>query len=147
MGAMRVAVVGSGPAGFYAAGALLGADVPVEVDMIERLPTPWGLVRLGVAPDHPKIKSVSRAFEKIALQPGFRFLGNVEVGRDLSHEELLEHYDAVVYAVGRAERPAHGHSRARICRARGLRPSSSPGTTAIPTFRSWSSTCRASARW
>ncbi len=62
MGALRVAAVGSGPAGFYAAGALLAADVPVEVDMIERLPTPWGLVRLGVAPDHPKIKSVSRAF-------------------------------------------------------------------------------------
>ena len=69
---LRVAVVGSGPAGFYAAGALLGGDVPVEVDMIERLPTPWGLVRLGVAPDHPKIKSVSRAFEKIAGRPGFR---------------------------------------------------------------------------
>src|SRR5947208_1947797 len=68
--------------------------------MIERRPTPGGLVRLGVAPDHPKIKSVSRAFEKIAAQPGFRFLGNVEVGRDLSHEELCEHYDAVVYAVG-----------------------------------------------
>jgi ferredoxin/flavodoxin---NADP+ reductase len=100
VGALRVAVVGSGPAGFYAAGALLAADVPVEVDMLERLPTPWGLVRLGVAPDHPKIKSVSRAFEKIALQPGFRFLGNVEVGRDLSHDELLEHYDAIVYAVG-----------------------------------------------
>src|SRR5689334_16185466 len=100
MGALRVAIVGSGPAGFYAAGALLGADIPVEVDMIERLPTPWGLVRLGVAPDHPKIKSVSRAFERIAAQPGFRFLGNVEVGRDLSHEELCEHYDAVVYAVG-----------------------------------------------
>src|SRR6266576_6752616 len=100
MGALRVAVVGSGPAGFYAAGALLAADVPVEVDMIERLPTPWGLVRLGVAPDHPKIKSVSRAFEKIALQPGFRFLGNVEVGHDVRHDELLEHYDAVVYAVG-----------------------------------------------
>src|SRR5581483_4388168 len=100
MSPLRVAVVGSGPAGFYAAGALLGADGPVEVDMLERLPTPWGLVRLGVAPDHPKIKSVSRAFERIAAQPGFRFLGNVEVGRDLSHEELLEHYDAVVYAVG-----------------------------------------------
>jgi ferredoxin--NADP+ reductase len=100
MGALRVAVVGSGPAGFYAAGALLAADVPVEVDLIERLPTPWGLVRLGVAPDHPKIKSVSRAFEKIAAQPGFRFLGNVEVGRDVRHDELLEHYDAVVYAVG-----------------------------------------------
>ena len=99
-GALRVAVVGSGPAGFYAAGALLAADVPVEVDLIERLPTPWGLVRLGVAPDHPKIKSVSRAFEKIAVQPGFRFLGNVEVGPDVRHDELLEHYDAVVYAVG-----------------------------------------------
>src|SRR6476469_8019537 len=97
---LRVAVVGSGPAGFYAAGALLGADIPVEVDMIERLPTPWGLVRLGVAPDHPKIKSVSRAFEKIAARPGFRFLGNVEIGRDLSNAELLDHYDAVLYAVG-----------------------------------------------
>jgi ferredoxin/flavodoxin---NADP+ reductase len=100
MGALRVAVVGSGPAGFYAAASLLGADFPVEVDMIERLPTPWGLVRLGVAPDHPKIKSVSRAFEKTALHPGFRFLGNVEVGRDVQHDELLEHYDAIVYAVG-----------------------------------------------
>jgi ferredoxin--NADP+ reductase len=97
---LRVAVVGSGPAGFYAAGALLGADVPTEVDLFERLPTPWGLVRLGVAPDHPKIKSVSRAFERIAAQPGFRFFGNVTVGRDLQHTELLELYDAVVYAVG-----------------------------------------------
>src|SRR5436309_5194123 len=100
MGALRVAVVGSGPAGFYAAGALLAADLPFEVDMIERLPTPWGLVRLGVAPDHPKIKSVSRAFEKIAEKPGFRFLGNVEVGRDLGHHDLLGLYDAVIYAVG-----------------------------------------------
>jgi len=98
--ALRVAVVGSGPAGFYAAGALLDADVPIEVDMIERLPTPWGLVRLGVAPDHPKLKSVSRAFERIAEKPGFRFFGNVEVGRDLSHADLLRLYDAVVYAFG-----------------------------------------------
>ncbi len=97
---LRVAVVGSGPAGFYAAGALLDADVPVEVDMIERLPTPWGLVRLGVAPDHPKLKTVSRAFERIALKPGFRFFGNVEVGRDLTHADLARLYDAVVYAVG-----------------------------------------------
>jgi ferredoxin--NADP+ reductase len=97
---LRVAIVGSGPAGFYAAGALLGAERPVEVDLIERLPTPWGLVRLGVAPDHPKIKSVSRAFERIAERPGFRFLGNVEVGRDLRHGDLLELYDAVIYAVG-----------------------------------------------
>jgi ferredoxin--NADP+ reductase len=97
---LRVAVVGSGPAGFYAAGALLSADQPVEVDMIERLPTPWGLVRLGVAPDHPKLKTVSRAFERIAEQPGFRFLGNVELGRDLTHDDLGRLYDAVIYAVG-----------------------------------------------
>ncbi|MFY9578393.1 MAG: FAD-dependent oxidoreductase, partial [Gaiellaceae bacterium] len=97
---LRVAIVGSGPAGFYAAAALLDADVPIEVDMIERLPTPWGLVRLGVAPDHPKLKTVSRAFERIAVKPGFRFLGNVEVGRDLAHADLVRLYDAVVYAVG-----------------------------------------------
>jgi ferredoxin/flavodoxin---NADP+ reductase len=99
-GPLRVAVVGSGPAGFYAAAALLDADPPVEVDMIERLPTPWGLVRLGVAPDHPKLKSVSKAFERIALKPGFRFFGNVEVGRDITHADLKELYDAVVYAFG-----------------------------------------------
>jgi ferredoxin--NADP+ reductase len=98
---LRVAVVGSGPAAFYAAGHLLASEgPPAEVDMIERLPTPWGLVRLGVAPDHPNLKTVSRAFEKIAARPGFRFLGNVEVGRDLSHEELAAGYDAVLYAVG-----------------------------------------------
>ena len=68
--------------------------------MIERLPTPWGLVRLGVAPDHPKLKTVSRAFERIADQPGFRFLGNVEVGRDLTPDDLARLYDAVIYAVG-----------------------------------------------
>ena len=97
---LRVAVVGSGPAGFYAAAALLASDLDAEVDLIERLPTPWGLVRLGVAPDHPKIKAVSRAFEKTAQLPGFRFFGNVEVGRDVAHEELAGLYDAVVYAVG-----------------------------------------------
>jgi ferredoxin/flavodoxin---NADP+ reductase len=96
----RVAVVGSGPAGFYAASALLGADVPIEVDMFERLPTPWGLVRLGVAPDHPKLKTVSRAFERIAELPGFRFLGNIAVGRDVHHSDLCRLYDAVVYTVG-----------------------------------------------
>ncbi len=100
---IRVAVVGSGPAGFYAAGHLLGQSEPrVEVDVYERLPTPWGLVRGGVAPDHPKIKSVSRVYEKTAALPGFRFFGNVEVGRDLTHEELAEWYDAVLYAVGTA---------------------------------------------
>jgi ferredoxin--NADP+ reductase len=98
---LRVAVVGSGPAAFYAAGHLLASEEPrAEVDLVERLPTPWGLVRLGVAPDHPNLKTVSRAFEKIAQRPGFRFLGNVEVGRDVTHEELTGLYDAVVYAVG-----------------------------------------------
>ena len=98
---LRVAVVGSGPAAFYAAGHLLASeDPPVEVDMLERLPTPWGLVRLGVAPDHPQLKTVSRAFEKIAQRPGFRFLGNVEVGRDVTREELSALCDGVIYAVG-----------------------------------------------
>ena len=100
-GLLRVAIVGSGPAAFYAAAALLASeDPPVAVDMIERLPTPWGLVRLGVAPDHPQLKTVSRAFEKIAARPGFRFLGNVEVGRDVGHDELTGLYDAVIYAFG-----------------------------------------------
>jgi len=98
---LRVAVVGSGPAGFYAADALLKSEQPAcEVDMFDRLPTPWGLVRLGVAPDHPNIKAVSRAFERIAEKPGFRFFGNVEIGRDLAHGDLTRLYDAVVYAVG-----------------------------------------------
>jgi ferredoxin--NADP+ reductase len=97
---LRVAVVGSGPAAFYAAGHLLDSAEGAEVDMLERLPTPWGLVRLGVAPDHPKLKEVSRAFEKIAARPGFRFLGNVDVGRDVGHDELCRLYDAVIYAVG-----------------------------------------------
>ena len=123
---LRVAVIGSGPAGFYAAGALLSADVPVEVDLIERLPTPWGLVRLGVAPDHPKIKSVSRAFEKIAAQPGFRFLGNVEVGRDIEHDELLEVYDAIVYAVG-----------AQTDRRMGIPGEDLPGSWAATEFVAW----------
>jgi len=123
---LRVAVIGSGPAGFYAAGALLGADIPVEVDLIERLPTPWGLVRFGVAPDHPKIKSVSRAFEKIAAHDGFRFLGNVEIGRDLSHEELLELYDAVVYAVG-----------AQTDRRMGIPGEDLPGSWPATAFVAW----------
>jgi ferredoxin/flavodoxin---NADP+ reductase len=98
---LRVAVVGSGPAAFYAAGHLLSSEDPtVEVDMLERLPTPWGLVRLGVAPDHPNLKTVSRAFEKIARRPGFRFLGNVEVGKDVTQADLERLYHAVVYAVG-----------------------------------------------
>jgi ferredoxin--NADP+ reductase len=98
---LRVAVVGSGPAGFYLAQALLKQrEVIVGVDMFERLPTPYGLVRGGVAPDHQSIKSVTRIYDKAALQPGFRFLGNVTVGRDLSTDELRERYDQIVYAIG-----------------------------------------------
>jgi ferredoxin--NADP+ reductase len=98
---VRVAVVGSGPAGFYAAGHLLKeSERPLEVDMIERLPTPWGLVRSGVAPDHPKIKSVSRIYEKTAEHPRFRFFGNVHFGEHVSRDDLLAHYHAIVYATG-----------------------------------------------
>jgi ferredoxin/flavodoxin---NADP+ reductase len=98
---LRVAIIGSGPSGCYAAGRLLKEkDVQVEVDMFDSLPTPWGLVRAGVAPDHPNIKSVTRVFEKTAASPSFRFLGNVEFGRDVSHDELRDHYHAIVYAVG-----------------------------------------------
>src|SRR5947208_6769813 len=123
---MRVAVVGSGPAGFYAAGALPSADPPAEVDMLERLPTPAELVRLGVAPDHPKLKSVSRAFERIAEQPGFRFLGNVEVGRDLHHDDLVRLYDAVIYAVG-----------AQTDRRLGIPGEDLPGSWAATEFVAW----------
>ncbi len=98
---IRIAVIGSGPAGFYAAGHLLkDGGERIEVDMIERLPTPWGLVRSGVAPDHPKIKSVTRVYEKTAAHPRFRYFGNVTFGEHLSREEALEHYHAVVYATG-----------------------------------------------
>jgi ferredoxin--NADP+ reductase len=124
---LRVAVVGSGPAGFYAAGGLLASDDPdVEVDMIERLPTPWGLVRLGVAPDHPNIKAVSRAFEKIASQPGFRFFGNVDVGSDVTHDELAERYDAVLYAVG-----------AQTDRQLGIPGEELPGSWPATAFVAW----------
>jgi ferredoxin--NADP+ reductase len=119
-------VVGSGPAAFYAAGHLLAADPPAGVDMIERLPTPWGLVRLGVAPDHPKLKEVSRAFEKIAARPGFRFLGNVEVGRDVTHAELTRLYDAVVYAVG-----------AQTDRRLGIPGEDLPGSWSATSFVAW----------
>jgi ferredoxin--NADP+ reductase len=98
---LRVAIVGSGPAGFYAAGQLLSAkDLHAEVEMFDKLATPWGLVRAGVAPDHPNIKAVSRVYEKTAKREGFRFHGNVEVGTDVSHEELAAHHHAVIYATG-----------------------------------------------
>ncbi len=98
--ALRVAIIGSGPAGFYAAEALQKAAAGIRIDMFDRLPTPFGLVRGGVAPDHPKIKSVSRIFERIASQPGFRFMGHVEIGQDLAPAELHHHYDAVIYSYG-----------------------------------------------
>ena len=95
------AIVGSGPAGFYTAASLLALpERPIRVDMYERLPTPWGLVRTGVAPDHPKIKSISAQFETTAAHPRFRFFGNVDVGTHVTREELLGRYDFVVYAVG-----------------------------------------------
>ncbi len=98
---VRVAIVGAGPAGFFTAEALLRRETPVfEVDVFERLPTPFGLVRAGVAPDHQKIKSVTKTFEKTARNERFRFLGNVEIGRDITHADLIAHYDQVVYAVG-----------------------------------------------
>ncbi|MGI5129746.1 FAD-dependent oxidoreductase [Pseudonocardia sp. CA-107938] len=95
----RVAVVGSGPAGLYTVAALQSSGPPVEIDVLDRLPTPYGLVRYGVAPDHAKIKAVARVLAK-PFAKGVRFLGNVEVGRDVTHDELLEHYHAVVYASG-----------------------------------------------
>ena len=97
---LRVAVVGSGPSGFYAADALLKSKTEVHVSLFDRLPCPFGLVRFGVAPDHPKIKSVTRVYEKTAAHPDFSFVGNVNVGRDISVEELREFYDAVIFTVG-----------------------------------------------
>lgn len=98
---LRVAIIGSGPSGFYAADHLLKQkDLAVEVDLFDRLPTPFGLVRGGVAPDHQKIKTVTKAYDKTAAQPGFRFYGNVEYGRDLKRADLEAHYHAVLYSVG-----------------------------------------------
>ncbi|KJC48726.1 hypothetical protein UP09_08285 [Bradyrhizobium sp. LTSP885] len=98
----RVAIVGSGPSGFYAAEALFKSGA-VAVDMFDRLPTPFGLVRGGVAPDHPKIKTVSAVFNRIAKLPGFRFFGNVEIGSSIGVDDLRQHYHAVIFACG-AER-------------------------------------------
>ena len=98
---LQVAIVGSGPAGFYAADALLRQkDLTVQIDLYDRLPTPYGLVRFGVAPDHQKIKAVIRVYERIAANRNLRFFGNVKVGSNLSVQELRKHYDQIVYAVG-----------------------------------------------
>src|SRR3984957_6207248 len=96
----RAAIIGAGPAGFYASDQLL--DAGFDVDLIDLLPTPYGLVRSGVAPDHPKIKSVTRVYDKTASKPGFRFFGGVVLGEHISRSELLERYHAVVYAFGTA---------------------------------------------
>jgi ferredoxin--NADP+ reductase len=95
-----VAIVGAGPAGAFTAACLLRAHPEVEIDLFDRLPTPWGLLRGGVAPDHQEIKTLADTFERETLEAGCRFLGNVEVGVDVSHDELIRHYTAVVYATG-----------------------------------------------
>lgn len=103
MPTFNIAIVGAGPAGYFAAQALQNLandDRVFEIDMIERLPTPWGLVRSGVAPDHPKIKTVSKVFEKIASQETFRLFANVEIGNDISVAQLQDKYDAVIIATG-----------------------------------------------
>lgn len=103
---LRVAVVGAGPAGYYTTDFLLRQrvlpDVSIEVDLFERLPSPHGLVRSGVAPDHQSIKKVTKAFDRISSDPRTRYLGNVTVGTDLTHAELMQHYDQVVYTTGAA---------------------------------------------
>ena len=103
MATFRIAIIGAGPAGYFAAQALQNAEteeLKFSIDMIERLPTPWGLVRSGVAPDHPKIKTVSKVFEKIAADPNFRLFANVEIGSDITVAQLKEKYDAVIIATG-----------------------------------------------
>ena len=96
----RVAIVGAGPAGAFAASCLLRARGDAEVDLFERLPTPWGLLRGGVAPDHQEIKRLEDTFDRQTLKRGCRFLGNVEVGVDITHAELMSYYTAVIYATG-----------------------------------------------
>ncbi|TWS28395.1 NADP oxidoreductase [Tsukamurella conjunctivitidis] len=98
---LRVAIVGSGPSGFFAAGNLLEQDdLDVQVDVFDRLPTPFGLVRYGVAPDHPAIKSVTKIFDRTAQHENFRYFGNVEIATDIQASELAQWYDAVIYAIG-----------------------------------------------
>ena len=103
MATFRIAIVGAGPAGYFAAQALqnlASEEKSFAIDMIERLPTPWGLVRSGVAPDHPKIKTVSKVFEKVATAGNFRLFGNVELGTDVTTADLIDRYDAVIIATG-----------------------------------------------
>ena len=97
---LRVAIVGAGPAGAFAADRLLRTRGDVEIDLFERLPTPWGLLRAGVAPDHQEIKRLDETFDDETLARGCRFFGNVRSASDVSHEELMRHYTAVIYATG-----------------------------------------------
>ncbi|MBI5712847.1 MAG: FAD-dependent oxidoreductase [Chloroflexi bacterium] len=98
---LRVAIIGSGPAAFYAADCLLSqANLVIEVDMYDRLPTPFGLVRGGVAPDHQKIKSVTKAYDRVAAKPRFRFYGNVEYGSHLKLDDLKNHYHQILFSTG-----------------------------------------------
>ena len=125
----KIAIVGAGPAGYFAAQALQNLqseDQQFAIDMIERLPTPWGLVRSGVAPDHPKIKSVSKVFEKVANEPNFRLFGNMELGSDITIEQLKERYDAIVIATGSA-----------IGKKLGIPGEDLPGSISAATFVPW----------
>ena len=125
----KVAIVGAGPAGYFAAQALQNLqteELQFSIDMIERLPTPWGLVRSGVAPDHPKIKTVAKVFEKVANEPKFRLFANVELGSDLTIEQLKEKYDAVVIATGSA-----------LGKKLGIPGEDLPGSMSAATFVPW----------
>jgi ferredoxin--NADP+ reductase len=123
---LRVAIIGSGPSGFYAADPILKSGLSCTVDMFDRLPTPFGLVRGGVAPDHPKIRTVVKVYEKIADNPDFRFFGNVTIGRDLLVEELRQHYDAVLFSCG-----------AETDRRMGIPGEDLPGSYTATSFVAW----------
>lgn len=124
---LRVAIIGAGPSGFYAADQIIkDPDTHAQVDLFDRLPTPYGLVRGGVAPDHPKIKSVTRVYERTAAKEGFRFFGNVEIGRDLNVEDFEKHYHAVLYTFG-----------AEADRELGIPGEDLPGSFAATAFVGW----------
>jgi len=103
---LRVAIVGSGPSGFFAADSLYKSELNIEIAMIDRLPTPFGLVRFGVAPDHPEIKNVAKVFDRTAGKEGFHFFGNVKLGQDISLSDLQTYFDAIIFACG-AETDRH----------------------------------------
>jgi ferredoxin--NADP+ reductase len=126
MSATRIAIVGAGPAGAFTAAALLRSRGDAEIDLIERLPTPWGLLRGGVAPDHQEIKRLDERFHSETLARGCRFLGNVEVGVDVSHAELMRHYSAVIYATG-----------AQTDKSLGIPGEDLPGSWAATEFVAW----------